>query len=61
MRTAFGIYLVENFSNYVETADQVKQLKQIGCDYIQGFYFSKPLPAEEFYRYVSDTELRDVV
>ena len=26
----------------VETADQVDQLKQIGCDFIQGFHFTKP-------------------
>jgi len=44
----------------VETAEQVQQLKQIGCDFIQGFHFSKPLPTEEFYRFVADTELRDV-
>jgi diguanylate cyclase (GGDEF)-like protein len=44
----------------VETADQVHQLKQIGCDFIQGFHFSKPLPVDEFYRFVSDTELREV-
>ncbi|MDH3641795.1 MAG: EAL domain-containing protein [Gammaproteobacteria bacterium] len=44
----------------VETAEQVQQLKQIGCDFIQGFHFSKPLPADEFYRFVADTELRDV-
>jgi len=44
----------------VETADQVQQLKQIGCDFIQGFYFSKPLPAGEFYGFVSDTALREV-
>ncbi|MEQ8859366.1 MAG: EAL domain-containing protein [Pseudomonadales bacterium] len=44
----------------VETAEQVKRLKQIGCDYVQGFYFSKPLPADEFFAFVSDGELRDV-
>lgn len=29
----------------VETAEQVEQLKQLGCDYIQGFYYSKPIAA----------------
>lgn len=32
----------------VETEEQYKLLKSIGIDIIQGYYFSKPLPAEEF-------------
>ncbi len=31
-----------------ETNDQVQFLIDCGCDYIQGYYFSKPLPQEEF-------------
>jgi PAS domain S-box-containing protein len=37
----------------VETLEQVQRLRQIGCDYIQGYYFSRPLPAEEFYRFLA--------
>jgi EAL domain-containing protein (putative c-di-GMP-specific phosphodiesterase class I) len=32
----------------VETQEEVDYLKQIGCDAFQGFYFSKPIPVEEF-------------
>ena len=32
----------------VETEGQLKLLKDMGCEYVQGFYFSRPLPAEEF-------------
>jgi diguanylate cyclase (GGDEF)-like protein len=32
----------------VETKEQMEKLRAIGCDIIQGYYFSKPLPAEEF-------------
>lgn len=32
----------------VETEDQYLYLKQRGCEVIQGFYFSKPLPAIDF-------------
>ncbi len=32
----------------VETEYQMKFLKERGCDIVQGYYFSKPIPAEEF-------------
>ena len=35
----------------VETEEQKNYLIKIGCDYLQGFYFSQAVPEEEFYRY----------
>ncbi|UCD65981.1 MAG: bifunctional diguanylate cyclase/phosphodiesterase, partial [Deltaproteobacteria bacterium] len=32
----------------VETEEQLEVLRQQGCDYVQGFLFSRPLAAEEF-------------
>ena len=32
----------------VETRGQYELLKEAGCDLVQGFYFSKPLPPKEF-------------
>jgi diguanylate cyclase (GGDEF)-like protein/PAS domain S-box-containing protein len=32
----------------VETAEQLAFLQQQHCDYYQGYYFSKPVPAEQF-------------
>ena len=32
----------------VETAEQVAALKEMGCDIIQGYYFSRPLPGADF-------------
>ena len=32
----------------VETAEQAAALKAMGCDIIQGYYFSRPLPPAEF-------------
>ncbi len=32
----------------VENGNQLKLLKEAGCDLVQGFYFSRPLPAAEF-------------
>lgn len=31
-----------------ETKEQVDALRDMKCDYIQGYYFSKPLSEEEF-------------
>ena len=32
----------------VETQEQCEWLAQLGCDYLQGYYFSKPLKKEDF-------------
>jgi diguanylate cyclase (GGDEF)-like protein/PAS domain S-box-containing protein len=32
----------------VETAAQLEFLREAGCDEIQGYYFSRPIPADEF-------------
>lgn len=32
----------------VETQRQLGRLQEIGCDYVQGFLFSKPLPQEDY-------------
>lgn len=40
-------------SEGVESPDQVEVLKKIGCDYIQGFVWGKPMPPEEAGRLVS--------
>lgn len=36
----------------VETEEELKMLKEAGCDIIQGYYFSKPIPPEEMSRFV---------
>ena len=36
----------------VETEEQLKRLKTMGCDIVQGYYFSRPVPAEEFDRFI---------
>ena len=32
----------------VETIDQFEKLKELGCHLFQGYYFSKPIPVQEF-------------
>ncbi len=33
----------------VETGEQVELLRRIGCDQVQGYYYAKPMPEEEFF------------
>lgn len=45
-----GIVIAEG----VETKEQFKILENMGCDKIQGFYFSKPLEIKDFYSYYNN-------
>jgi len=33
----------------VETKEQIELLQSIGCDQVQGYYYAKPMPEDEFY------------
>lgn len=37
----------------VETENQYLYLKQMGCEVIQGYYFSRPIPAEEYVKRIA--------
>nr|WP_255314628.1 EAL domain-containing protein [Pseudoalteromonas tetraodonis] len=37
----------------VETAYQCELIKKLGCDYIQGYYYSEPLEQDDFCNYLS--------
>lgn len=36
----------------VETKEQIEYLKSIGCLYVQGYYYAKPMPVKEFEEYL---------
>ena len=70
IRSAFGenrdvrmIELIIDIADYlhvpvvaegVETQEQYLVLKAMGCEYVQGYYFSKPVAPEEFDRFLAE-------
>jgi EAL domain-containing protein (putative c-di-GMP-specific phosphodiesterase class I) len=40
----------------VETENQLEFLKYLDCDYVQGYYFSPPVPPEKFEEFVKEFE-----
>ncbi len=70
IRSAFGetrdvrmIELIIDIADYlhvpvvaegVETEEQYTVLKAMGCDYVQGYYFSRPVPSEEFDHFIAE-------
>ena len=44
----------------VETQEQLNALKAMGCDLVQGYYFSRPVPAGEYEQFVLERRDQDV-
>ena len=47
-------YGLHTIAEGVETAEQMLALKAMGCEIVQGYYFSRPLPAEEFETFITE-------
>jgi EAL domain-containing protein (putative c-di-GMP-specific phosphodiesterase class I) len=43
---------VKTIAEGVETSTQLELLRRNGCDEVQGYYFSMPLPADQFEAFV---------
>ena len=48
---------VPSIAEGVETQEQVEALRDVRCDYVQGYYFSRPVPAGDFAHFL--VERRD--
>lgn len=46
---------LEIVSEGIETKEQMEAIVELGIEYIQGYYFSKPLPGDEFLQFVSQS------
>jgi len=45
---------LEVIAEGVENIEQLNRLRELGCNQVQGFHFSRPLPETEFLAYVED-------
>ena len=50
---------VPTIAEGVETAEQMLTLKTMGCDIVQGYYFSQPLSAGEFETFMKENKERE--
>lgn len=49
-----GFLRVPLVAEGVEEEEQLKALKEMGCDVVQGFYFSRPVPPDAFRRFAAE-------
>ena len=45
---------IASLTEGVETKEQYDKLKEIGCQFYQGYYFAKPMSAEDFEKYLCE-------
>ena len=45
----------------VETADQIASLRSMDCNYVQGFYYAKPMPVTDFETLLKKTKTTEMV
>ncbi|SHI30174.1 EAL domain-containing protein [Pseudobutyrivibrio xylanivorans] len=55
MAHSIGIKIV---AEGIETQEEFDTMKALGVDYIQGFFFSKPLPEHEFLKFIQNNNLK---
>ena len=41
----------------IETQSMAKQFADLNCDYIQGYYYSKPIPEDDFVEFIRKTHI----
>ncbi|MBU3131182.1 EAL domain-containing protein [Clostridium gasigenes] len=52
MSKALGVKVI---AEGVETKEQLEKLKELECDQVQGYYYSKPIKAVDFEKYIEES------
>lgn len=50
---------IQTVAEGVEEEEHIHFLREVGCDIVQGYYYARPLPPEDFFRLVDDPPLRN--
>ncbi len=50
---------IETVAEGVESRETVDFLKELGCDMVQGYYFDRPMPTQEFERKIIEQQRKD--
>jgi EAL domain-containing protein (putative c-di-GMP-specific phosphodiesterase class I) len=45
---------IHTLAEGVETKEQAEQIIRIGCDHIQGFYYARPMPKDQFLEFLRE-------
>lgn len=51
MAHEMGLHIV---AEGIENEKELESMREVGIDYIQGYYFSKPLPIEQYYSFICE-------
>ena len=50
---------ITSLAEGIETKGQLELLMDYQCDHGQGYYFSKPVPQEEFFKMLSESFIKE--
>ena len=53
-KASFSFYKSNDISIYRTKINKANKLIEYGCDYIQGYYYSKPLPKDKFIEFIKE-------
>lgn len=49
-----GVFNLKTIAEGIDSKEQINFLKKAGCDEVQGYYFTKPLPAKRFEEFMAN-------
>ncbi len=51
---------LDTIAEGVEEREQLTLLREMGCDQVQGYYFAKPMPCEDFIQYLQKAKKKEL-